>query len=97
MVVVPHIVLYQLIHNNQNGPVNLSINQKNHNKYSSAIDFYKPNEVNELNKKDLNLPKVKIVDNKKLMNISLDDINQKNNSDINNCEEFQDIAIQPKV
>lgn len=100
-----------LINNNPNNSshVNLNINQtKNHNKYLSAIDFYKPN--NELNsesniKKDLNLPKVKIIETKRKLNASLDNIeevnlyqaNNFNNNNANNYEDVDNSPIHPKV
>jgi len=105
--------------NNQNSPtlvnnpntssqVNLSINQaaKIHNKYLSAIDFYKPNNevISEANfKKEVNLPKVKIIDNKKKLNSSLDNIEEVNlyhgnsNNYHNNSEDVENSSLQPKV
>jgi len=92
--------------------VNLSLNQKSHNKYFSAIDFYKPNNemVTENNKKDVNLPKVKIIDKQKKLNSSLDNIdetnmnlnyNHNNNNNVNNniniIDEIENSPIQPKV
>jgi hypothetical protein len=104
----PSLVVNNPINSSQG---NLSINQmKNQNKHLSAIDFYKPNnEINsDSNRKNLNLPKVKVIDTKRKLNASLDNIEEVNLYQANNHNnnhhhsnniylEGEDSPIQPKV